>query len=303
MTAHLDRLIRIMARLRDPDGGCPWDVEQTFATIAPHTIEEAYEVADAIERGDMGALRDELGDLLLQSVFHAQMARELGHFDFDDVARAISDKLVRRHPHVFGDEVVADSQAQTRAWERHKAAERDARGAERARASQVRCAARKTARASVLDGVAIALPALVRALKLQDRAARVGFDWNAPEDVLDKIEEEIAELRHEMDGARPSPPDQVRGSARHTKDDARLADELGDILFACANLARKLGMDPESVLRRGNAKFERRFHAMESLAARQGRRLEDLGLEGMEALWQSAKADEQAVARVQAVEK
>ena len=303
MTAHLDRLIRIMARLRDPDGGCPWDVEQTFATIAPHTIEEAYEVADAIERGDMGALRDELGDLLLQSVFHAQMARELGHFDFDDVARAISDKLVRRHPHVFGDEVVADSQAQTRAWERHKAAERDARGAERARASQVRRAARKTARASVLDGVAIALPALVRALKLQDRAARVGFDWNAPEDVLDKIEEEIAELRHEMDGARPSPPDQVRGSARHTKDDARLADELGDILFACANLARKLGMDPESVLRRGNAKFERRFHAMESLAARQGRRLEDLGLEGMEALWQSAKADEEAVARVQAVEK
>ena len=303
MTAHLDRLIRIMARLRDPDGGCPWDVEQTFATIAPHTIEEAYEVADAIERGDMGALRDELGDLLLQSVFHAQMARELGHFDFDDVARAISDKLVRRHPHVFGDEVVADSQAQTRAWERHKAAERDARGAERARASQVRRAARKTARASVLDGVAIALPALVRALKLQDRAARVGFDWNAPEDVLDKIEEEIAELRHEMDGARPSPPDQVRGSARPTKDDARLADELGDILFACANLARKLGMDPESVLRRGNAKFERRFHAMESLAARQGRRLEDLGLEGMEALWQSAKADEEAVARVQAVEK
>ncbi len=284
MAAHLDRLIRIMARLRDPDGGCPWDVEQTFATIAPHTIEEAYEVADAIERGDMGALRDELGDLLLQAVFHAQMAHELGHFDFDDVARAISEKLVRRHPHVFGDEVVVDSQAQTRAWERHKAAERDARGAERARAS-------------VLDGVAIALPALVRALKLQDRAARVGFDWNAPEDVLDKIEEEIAELRHEMDGARPS------GVARHTKDDARLADELGDILFACANLARKLGLDAESVLRRGNAKFERRFHAMESLAARQGRRLEDLGLEGMEALWQSAKADEEAVARVQAVEK
>ena len=284
MAAHLDRLIRIMARLRDPDGGCPWDVEQTFATIAPHTIEEAYEVADAIERGDMGALRDELGDLLLQAVFHAQMAHELGHFDFDDVARAISEKLVRRHPHVFGDEVVVDSQAQTRAWERHKAAERDARGAERARAS-------------VLDGVAIALPALVRALKLQDRAARVGFDWNAPEDVLDKIEEEIAELRHEMDGARAS------GVARHTKDDARLADELGDILFACANLARKLGLDAESVLRRGNAKFERRFHAMESLAARQGRRLEDLGLEGMEALWQSAKADEEAVARVQAVEK
>ena len=297
MAAHLDRLIRIMARLRDPDGGCPWDVEQTFATIAPHTIEEAYEVADAIERGDMGALRDELGDLLLQAVFHAQMAHELGHFDFDDVARAISEKLVRRHPHVFGDEVVVDSQAQTRAWERHKAAERDARGAERARAS-------------VLDGVAIALPALVRALKLQDRAARVGFDWNAPEDVLDKIEEEIAELRHEMDGARPSgvarhTKDGARlsGVARHTKDDARLADELGDILFACANLARKLGLDAESVLRRGNAKFERRFHAMESLAARQGRRLEDLGLEGMEALWQSAKADEEAVARVQAVEK
>ena len=209
MAAHLDRLIRIMARLRDPDGGCPWDVEQTFATIAPHTIEEAYEVADAIERGDMGALRDELGDLLLQAVFHAQMAHELGHFDFDDVARAISEKLVRRHPHVFGDEVVVDSQAQTRAWERHKAAERDARGAERARAS-------------VLDGVAIALPALVRALKLQDRAARVGFDWNAPEDVLDKIEEEIAELRHEMDGAR-APRKTMRASRvrRATRKTAR----------------------------------------------------------------------------------
>ena len=295
MTAHLDRLIRIMARLRDPDGGCPWDVEQTFATIAPHTIEEAYEVADAIEHGDMGALRDELGDLLLQVVFHAQMAREVDRFDFDDVARAISDKLVRRHPHVFGDEVVADAEAQTRAWERHKAAERDARvasGAARGTENP-----RAVSRASALDGVAIALPALVRAIKLQNRATRVGFDWDSPEDVLDKIEEEIAELRHEMDGARPS------GAARGTEDGARLADELGDVLFACANLARKLGMDPESVLRRGNAKFERRFRAMEALATGQDRRLEDLGLERMEALWQTVKADEEAVSRPQAVEK
>ena len=279
----IDRLLDIMARLRDPDGGCPWDVEQDFASIAPHTIEEAYEVAEAIEHGDIGALRDELGDLLLQVVFHAQMAREEGHFDFDDVSRAISDKLVRRHPHVFGDEVVADSQAQTRAWERHKAAERDAGAAE-------------SARASVLDGVAIALPALLRAQKLQNRAARVGFDWDAAKGVLDKIEEEIAELRHEMDSARPS------GAARSTENGARLADELGDILFGCANLARKLGIDPESALRGGNGKFERRFRAMEALAARQGRRLEDLGLERMEALWQSVKADEKAVARSQAVE-
>ncbi|MDP6804740.1 MAG: nucleoside triphosphate pyrophosphohydrolase [Rhodospirillales bacterium] len=296
MTTHLDRLIRIMARLRDPDGGCPWDVEQTFATIVPHTIEEAYEVAEAIEHGDIGALRDELGDLLLQVVFHAQMAREEGHFDFDDVSRAISDKLVRRHPHVFGDEVVADSQAQTRAWERHKAAERDAGAADSVRAVSGAARDTESVRASVLDGVAVALPALLRAQKLQNRAARVGFDWDAAKGVLDKIEEEIAELRHEMDGARPS------GAARGTENGARLADELGDILFACANLARKLGIDPESALRGGNGKFERRFRAMEALAARQGRRLEDLGLERMEALWQSVKAEEKAVARPQAVE-
>jgi ATP diphosphatase len=285
-----------MARLRDPDGGCPWDVEQTFATIVPHTIEEAYEVAEAIEHGDIGALRDELGDLLLQVVFHAQMAREEGHFDFDDVSRAISDKLVRRHPHVFGDEVVADSQAQTRAWERHKAAERDAGAADSVRAVSGAARDTESVRASVLDGVAVALPALLRAQKLQNRAARVGFDWDAAKGVLDKIEEEIAELRHEMDGARPS------GAARGTENGARLADELGDILFACANLARKLGIDPESALRGGNGKFERRFRAMEALAARQGRRLEDLGLERMEALWQSVKAEEKAVARPQAVE-
>ncbi|HJO68549.1 MAG TPA: nucleoside triphosphate pyrophosphohydrolase [Rhodospirillales bacterium] len=286
MTAHLDRLMRIMARLRDPDGGCPWDVEQTFATIAPHTIEEAYEVAEAIEHGDMGALRDELGDLLLQVVFHAQIAREEGRFDFDDVARAVSEKLVRRHPHVFGDEVVADSQAQTKAWERHKAAERDAGAA-------------GSAPASVLDGVASALPALVRALKLQDRAARVGFDWDGPAGVLDKIEEEIAELRYELDTERARPS----GAARGTQEAVRLADELGDVLFACANLARKLGLDPESVLRHGNAKFERRFRAMETLAVRQGRQLEVLGLERMEALWQSAKTDEEAATRPQTLEK
>jgi ATP diphosphatase len=262
MTESVDRLIEIMARLRDPKRGCPWDVEQTFATIAPHTIEEAYEVADAIQHGDMAALKDELGDLLLQVVFHAQMAREAGHFDIADVAQAICDKLVRRHPHVFGDAKIDDAQTQTRAWEDQKAEERAAKAASGGH--------------SALDGVIVGLPALTRALKLQKRAARVGFDWDEPRQVLDKFDEEIAELRAEI--AAGAAPD-------------RLEDEIGDLLFNCVNLARKLGLDPESTLRRGNAKFERRFRRMEVLLAERGQTPQHSTLAEMEDLWQQAKLD------------
>ena len=254
-----------MARLRDPAGGCPWDVEQTFETIAPYTIEEAYEVAEAIERGDMEALREELGDLLLQVVYHARMAEEAGHFDFGAVAGAIGDKMVRRHPHVFGDESVATAGAQTLAWEAQKAAEREAKRNDGA------------PRPSALDGVATALPALTRAAKLQRRAARVGFDWPQTAPVLDKIAEEIAELKAEMaDGAAPG----------------RLQDELGDLLFAVVNLARHLELDPELALRQGNAKFERRFRAVEDSFAAQDRALSDAPLDEMETAWQAAKASE-----------
>ena len=205
---EITRLIEVMARLRDPEHGCPWDVRQTFRTIAPYTIEEAYEVADAIEQADMEALKEELGDLLLQVVFHARMAEEEGRFDFDGVAAAISDKMVRRHPHVFGEDEIAGAEAQTRAWEAHKAAERDAKAAADGR------------RPSVLDGIAVGLPALTRALKLQRRAARVGFDWSTAAPILDKIAEEIAELRREIEtGAAPD----------------RVEDEVGDLLFAVAN--------------------------------------------------------------------
>lgn len=262
MTDSVDRLIEIMARLRDPKRGCPWDVEQTFATIAPHTIEEAYEVADAIQHGDMAALKDELGDLLLQVVFHAQMASEAGHFDMADVADAICDKLVRRHPHVFGDAKIDDAATQTRAWEDQKAEERAAKAASGA--------------GSALDGVIAGLPALARALKLQKRAARVGFDWDEPRQVLDKFDEEIAELRAEI--AAGAAPD-------------RLEDEIGDLLFNCVNLARKLGLDPESALRRGNAKFERRFRRMEALLAERGRTPQQSTLAEMEHLWQQAKLE------------
>ncbi len=260
MTPNMDRLIEIMAKLRDPDGGCPWDVEQTFATIAPHTIEEAYEVADAIEHGDMAALEDELGDLLLQVVFHAQMAREADHFDFETVAGAICDKLVRRHPHVFGDATVNGAEAQTRAWEDHKAAERRHKG--------------DGAPSGALDGVTVGLPALTRALKLQKRAARVGFDWHAAADVLGKMTEETHELAREMaDG-----------------DSNRIADELGDLLFTCVNLARKLGVDPETALRHGNRKFEDRFRRLEALLLSAGGKTPaEASLDEMEALWQRAK--------------
>lgn len=266
MSTNIERLVGIMALLRDPDKGCPWDVEQTFATIAPHTIEEAYEVADAIERDDMAGLVDELGDLLLQVVFHARMAEEAGHFDFDDVAGAICDKLVRRHPHVFGDARVDGAADQTRAWEEHKANER-----------RSKAGSRDGAGASVLDGVALALPALTRALKLQQRAARVGFDWDDPAQVIEKFGEEIGEIEREM----------AAGAAAD-----RLEDEIGDLLFNCANLARKLKLDPEKALRRGNAKFGRRFRRVEALLAADGTRPEDATLDEMEALWCRAKQEE-----------
>lgn len=262
----LRRLLDIMARLRDPRAGCVWDIEQTFATIAPHTIEEAYEVADAIEQADMAALREELGDLLLQVVYHAQMASEAGHFGFDDVAATICDKMIERHPHVFGNAEVASSAAQTRQWEAQKAEER------RRKAS-----ANGNAAPSALDGVILALPALTRALKIQNRAARVGFDWSAADQVLDKIREEVDEIAHEMASDAPT---------------ARLDDEIGDLLFACTNLARKLGIDPEGALRRGTAKFERRFHRVEALLAAMGRSPEAADLDEMEALWGRTKAEE-----------
>ncbi|MCC6469273.1 MAG: nucleoside triphosphate pyrophosphohydrolase [Alphaproteobacteria bacterium] len=261
----IDRLIAIMARLRAPQGGCPWDLEQNFATIAPYTIEEAYEVADAIQRGDMTALREELGDLLLQVVYHARMAEEEGRFDFDAVATAIADKMVARHPHVFGGAEIDGAAAQTRMWEEFKARERAAK----AKAGGTP--------PSVLDDVPLALPALLRAEKLQKRAARVGFDWPEARQVLDKIEEEIGELRAELD--KGAPP-------------ARVEDEVGDLLFALANLARHLKVDPETALRGCNAKFERRFHAIERALAAEGRTPRDASLEEMEALWVEAKRRE-----------
>lgn len=264
-TAAIERLLEVMARLRDPAYGCPWDLEQTFASIAPYTIEEAYEVADAIARGDMADLEDELGDLLLQVVYHAQMAWEAGHFDFARVAERIAAKMIRRHPHVFGDAEVADAREQSRAWEDAKADERAGRAVEGGR------------RPGLLDDVPLALPALGRAAKLQRRAARVGFDWPETGQVLDKIEEEIAELRAEIAGRAP---------------EARLVDEIGDLLFAVVNLARHCEVDAEAALRAANAKFERRFRAVEAGLGATGRTLEDATLEEMEALWQEAKATE-----------
>ncbi|HUC61791.1 MAG TPA: nucleoside triphosphate pyrophosphohydrolase [Alphaproteobacteria bacterium] len=270
----IDDLLAVMARLRDPQTGCPWDVKQDFATIAPYTIEEAYEVADAIARRDLVALRDELGDLLLQVVFHARMAEEQGRFDFEDVARGIADKMVRRHPHVFGNAVVRDAATQRVAWESHKAAER---AAQSVRAGGIRAP-------SALDGVALALPALLRAAKLQRRAARVGFDWKTPAPILAKIEEELAELRAEM---------KSKGRGRR----ARLADELGDLLFSVVNLARRLELDPEAALRGANAKFERRFRRVEALLRAAGKSAEGASLAEMEALWQRTKLEERAKKR------
>ena len=265
MTRNTERLIEIMALLRHPERGCPWDVEQTFTSIAPHTIEEAYEVAEAIEGGDMAGLKDELGDLLLQVVFHAQMADEAGLFDFEAVAGTICGKLVRRHPHVFGDAVVDSAAAQVRAWEDQKADERREQAAGDADWQ------------SVLDGVGVALPALTRAVKLQKRAARIGFDWDAAVQVIGKFREEIAELETEIADGSGHPG---------------IEDELGDLLFTCVNLARKLDVDPETALRRGCAKFERRFRRMEALLAREGHLPLETTLEEKEAYWQQAKLDE-----------
>ncbi|HYE50436.1 MAG TPA: nucleoside triphosphate pyrophosphohydrolase [Azospirillaceae bacterium] len=263
---QMDRLLAIMAKLRDPDGGCPWDLEQDFPTIAPHTIEEAYEVADAIQQGDMEALKDELGDLLFQVVFYAQMASERGLWRFEDVAAGIVDKMIRRHPHVFGDAVVATADAQTARWEETKAKERAEKAAATGRAP------------SALDGVIAGLPALTRAVKLQKRAARVGFDWTDAADILDKIEEEVGELRAELEN--------------RSQDRARIEDEMGDLFFALANLARRLEIEPETALRGTNAKFERRFRQVEGWLAEEGRRPEQATLEEMEALWTRAKKTE-----------
>ena len=257
----IGRLIEVMRRLRDPATGCPWDREQTFATIAPYTIEEAYEVADAIERGDLDDLEGELGDLLLQVVYHARMAEEAGRFDFDRVAHGIADKMIRRHPHVFGTAEVESAAAQTLAWEEQKAAERSAR-------------AERGADSSVLADLPVALPALTRGLKLQRRAARVGFDWPDPGPVLDKLREELAEL----------------DDARREGNAAGVAEEVGDLLFTLVNLARKLDVDPEAALRATNAKFERRFRHLEAAVAAQGRRPQELGLDALDKLWDSAKA-------------
>ncbi|WP_275266324.1 nucleoside triphosphate pyrophosphohydrolase [Rhodovastum atsumiense] len=261
MTAEteLRRLLDIMVALRDRASGCPWDVAQDFASIAPYTIEEAYEVADAIARRDFAALPDELGDLLFQVVYHARMAEEEGRFDFAEVARHIADKMVRRHPHVFGEAAARTAGMQEAAWEEQKRAERAAR-----------------AETGTLAGIPLGLPALTRAEKLTRRAARVGFDWPDAEAVLAKLDEEVAELRAELPGADP----------------ARLTDEMGDLLFVMANLARKLGLDPERCLREANLKFARRFGEVERRLAETGRTPADATLDEMEAHWQDAKRAE-----------
>ncbi|MEP1586525.1 MAG: nucleoside triphosphate pyrophosphohydrolase [Tateyamaria sp.] len=261
-SAGIERLLEIMRRLRDPETGCPWDIEQTFQTIAPYTIEEAYEVADAIERQDWPELEGELGDLLLQSVYHTAIGQEAGHFSFQSVVANISNKMVARHPHVFGDENRDKSAAQqTRDWEAIKATERAGK-----------------AQGGTLDGVAMNLPALLRALKLQKRAARVGFDWPDVSQVIDKIQEEAAELVE----------------ARDTLGHEEMIDEMGDLLFVMANLARHLDIDPEEALRRTNAKFTRRFGAIETALAARGRRPEDSDLQEMDALWNAAKDAEKS---------
>jgi ATP diphosphatase len=264
---ELRRLLEIMAALRDPEHGCPWDKQQDFASIAPYTIEEAYEVADAITRDDFAGLKDELGDLLFQVVYHARMAEEAGQFSFAEVARTISDKMIRRHPHVFGRPaagldagvVVRDAADQSAAWEVHKNAERAAR-----------------AETGALAGVPAGLPALMRATKLTARAARVGFDWPDATAVLEKLDEEIAELRAELPEARPE----------------RLADEMGDLLFVLANLARKLDLDPEACLRHANFKFLNRFNAMEQTTASAGKTLAEMSLDEMEEGWQGIKRNQ-----------
>ncbi|MGZ3404161.1 MAG: nucleoside triphosphate pyrophosphohydrolase [Phenylobacterium sp.] len=260
----LDRLLEIMARLRDPADGCPWDLEQTFGTIAPYTVEEAYEVADAIERNDLADLKDELGDLLFQVVFHARMAEEQGAFAFDDVVRAINDKMIRRHPHVFAGETYASLADQKAGWEELKAAERSRKGGDRV--------------ASLLDDIPTGLPALTRAVKLSKRAAKVGFVWPHISHVVDKLDEELGELKAEIAAG----------------DLEKARQEMGDVLFVVANLARTLDVDPEDSLRYTNAKFVRRFHYVEARLAERGKTPDQSDLAEMDALWEEAKAAERA---------
>ncbi len=258
----MNQLLEIMHRLRDPNTGCPWDQEQTYRSLVPHTLEEAYEVADAIEQGDLQHLPDELGDLLFQVVFYSQIAHEEGRFDFESVARNISDKLVRRHPHVFADAAINSAEEQTQAWEEHKRQERDNKAI--------------NGQAGALDGVSLALPALVRAAKLQRRAARVGFDWQEVDGVVAKVGEELAELESELQAdAAPE----------------RLADELGDLLFSCVNLARHLNVEPEAALRTANLKFERRFRYIEEQLNTTGG-IEQASLQEMDTAWEAAKQRE-----------
>jgi ATP diphosphatase len=264
-SAAFSKLLAIMAKLRDPNGGCPWDLEQSFRTIVPHTIEEAYEVADAIEQDDMEGLKAELGDLLFQTVFYAQMAREAGTFAMADVIEALNAKMIKRHPHVFGDLEIADAAEQTHAWERQKAEERAA------------AAAARGEKPSALDGVTGGLPALTRALKLQNRAARVGFAWPGPAQMLDKIAEETAEIRQALEDKAPK---------------EAIAEEIGDLMFALVNLARWFEIDGETALRAANRKFERRFRRVEEMLAAQGKDPAGSTLDEMEAAWAGAKTEE-----------
>ncbi|WP_306120291.1 MULTISPECIES: nucleoside triphosphate pyrophosphohydrolase [unclassified Roseitalea] len=269
------RLLEIMARLRDPKTGCPWDVEQTFASIAPYTIEEAYEVADAIERGDLVDLPDELGDLLLQVVFHARMAEEQGAFDFGDVVAAITAKMIRRHPHVFGDDGARGKALAKGAWEAIKAEEKAERAARHAAAAMREGEPGDgDTPPSLLDDVPRALPALMRAHKLQKRAANVGFDWDTAPPILGKIREETGELAQAMASG----------------DDAHIAEEYGDLLFAMVNLGRHLGLEPEAALQAANAKFTRRFRLIERTLAARGTTPAEASLDEMEAIWQAAKS-------------
>ena len=256
---QLRALIEVMAKLRDPINGCAWDLEQDHASIAPYTIEEAYEVQDAIEKNDMQGLREELGDLLLQVVFQARIGEEAGHFDFADIAQAITDKMIRRHPHIFGDHEYRTAEEQRQAWEDIKAEERQSKNKTR-----------------LLDDVATTLPAMMRALKLQKRTARVGFDWPDSQQVLDKVKEELAEVEAELT------PDQI--------DQNRLEDEIGDVLFSVINLARKLEIDPEQALKSTNNKFTNRFNYVEQVIVSNGNNIKEASLDEMEDLWQKAKS-------------
>lgn len=261
MVSKIEKLLKVMSELRDPETGCPWDLQQSFKSIVPHTLEEAYEVAEAIETGDLNDLRDELGDLLFQIVFYAQLAEEQKAFDFNQIVDGIVDKLIRRHPHVYGDASVLDAEAQTQAWEQQKTGERE----------------QKNATGGALWGIAKTLPAMTRAMKLQKRAAAVGFDWPDILPVYDKVREELDEVKVEID---------------QSAERSRIEDEMGDLMFACVNLARHAGINPETALRHANRKFERRFGGMETLVAEQEEQLSNLDLDAWQALWDAVKLGE-----------